>query len=60
MASYAKADIHGLPKDNTQHEAKKMCDKRSRSFQLSWKENISLVAIHTVELVLTPTVVLRD
>ena len=60
MASYAKADIHGLPKDHTQHEAKKMCDKRSRSFQLSWKENISLVAIHTVELVLTPTVVLRD
>lgn len=61
MASYAKADIHGLiPKDHTQHEAKNMCDKRSRSFQLSWKENISLVAIHTVEIVLTPTVVLRD
>ena len=38
MASYAKADIHGLPKDHTQHEAKKMCNKRSRSFQLSWKK----------------------
>ena len=38
MANYAKADIHGLPKDHTQHEAKKMCDKRSRSFQLSPKK----------------------
>ena len=60
MANYAKADIHGLPKDHTQHEAKKMCNKRSRSFQLRPKKNISLVAIHTVELVLTPTVALRD
>ena len=38
MANYAKADIHDLPKDHTQHEAKKMCDKRSRSFQLSPKK----------------------
>ena len=41
MANYGKVDIHhGLRKDHTQHEAKKMCDKRSRSFQACWKKNI--------------------
>ena len=50
-----------LPKDHTQPEAKKMCNKSSRSFQLSnLEENMSLVVIHTVECVWTPTVALRD